>query len=87
MLRHAAGYKLANDGVDTRTLQAYLGHLDGCGAVCRLAKSFDRLRVIGLVKPHAGRRAQISKALIGRLNPLSISSPAGSISTIGSTAE
>jgi type 1 fimbriae regulatory protein FimB/type 1 fimbriae regulatory protein FimE len=26
MLRHAAGYKLANDGVDTRTLQAYLGH-------------------------------------------------------------
>jgi integrase len=26
MLRHATGYKLANDGVDTRTLQAYLGH-------------------------------------------------------------
>ncbi len=26
MLRHAAGYKLANDGVDTRALQAYLGH-------------------------------------------------------------
>ena len=26
MLRHAAGFKLANDGVDTRTLQAYLGH-------------------------------------------------------------
>ncbi len=26
MLRHACGYKLANDGVDTRTLQAYLGH-------------------------------------------------------------
>jgi integrase len=26
MLRHAAGYKLANDGVDTRTIQAYLGH-------------------------------------------------------------
>jgi integrase len=26
MLRHAAGYKLANDGHDTRTLQAYLGH-------------------------------------------------------------
>jgi type 1 fimbriae regulatory protein FimB/type 1 fimbriae regulatory protein FimE len=28
MLRHACGYKLANDGVDTRTLQAYLGHKD-----------------------------------------------------------
>jgi integrase len=26
MLRHACGYKLANDGVDTRTLQAYMGH-------------------------------------------------------------
>ena len=26
MLRHACGYKLANDGIDTRTIQAYLGH-------------------------------------------------------------
>jgi integrase len=26
MLRHACGFKLANDGVDTRLLQAYLGH-------------------------------------------------------------
>ena len=26
MLRHATGYKLANDGVDTRSLQDYLGH-------------------------------------------------------------
>jgi len=26
MLRHACGFKLANDGTDTRTLQAYLGH-------------------------------------------------------------
>jgi integrase len=26
MLRHAAGYKLANDGIDTRALQHYLGH-------------------------------------------------------------
>jgi Phage integrase family len=27
MLRHATGYKLANDGGDTRSLQAYLGHV------------------------------------------------------------
>ena len=27
MLRHACGYKLANDGVDTRTIQGYLGHI------------------------------------------------------------
>jgi len=26
MLRHACGFKLANDGVDTRSLQSYLGH-------------------------------------------------------------
>lgn len=26
MLRHACGFKLANDGRDTRSLQAYLGH-------------------------------------------------------------
>jgi integrase len=28
MLRHACGFKLANDGVDTRSIQAYLGHAD-----------------------------------------------------------
>ena len=26
MLRHACGYKLANDGHDTRSIQQYLGH-------------------------------------------------------------
>jgi hypothetical protein len=26
MLRHSCGYKLANDGVDTRTIQSYFGH-------------------------------------------------------------
>lgn len=26
MLRHSAGYKLANDGHDTRAIQSYLGH-------------------------------------------------------------
>jgi site-specific recombinase XerD len=28
MLRHACGFKMANDGVNTRTIQAYLGHRD-----------------------------------------------------------
>ncbi|MGA8696474.1 MAG: tyrosine-type recombinase/integrase [Xanthobacteraceae bacterium] len=28
MLRHSAGYKLAGDGHDTRSIQAYLGHSD-----------------------------------------------------------
>ncbi len=26
MLRHSTGYKLANEGIDTRTIQDYLGH-------------------------------------------------------------
>ena len=26
LLRHACGFQLANQGTDTRTLQAYLGH-------------------------------------------------------------
>ena len=28
MLRHARGFKLANDGHDTRALQHYLGHMN-----------------------------------------------------------
>ena len=37
MLRHACGYKLANDGVDTRTIQSYLGHksISAYGALYR----------------------------------------------------
>jgi type 1 fimbriae regulatory protein FimB/type 1 fimbriae regulatory protein FimE len=26
MVRHATGYRLANKGIDTRTIQDYLGH-------------------------------------------------------------
>jgi site-specific recombinase XerD len=29
MLRHAAGYALAARGIDTRTLQAFMGHIWG----------------------------------------------------------
>ncbi|MBV8400686.1 MAG: tyrosine-type recombinase/integrase [Acetobacteraceae bacterium] len=28
MLRHAAGHMLANEGTDTRLIQAFLGHRD-----------------------------------------------------------
>jgi site-specific recombinase XerD len=28
MLRHATGYSLANEGTDTRLIQAFLGHAD-----------------------------------------------------------
>lgn len=46
MLRHATGYKLANDGVDTRTIQDYLGHVNINNTVIytRLnEKKFDNL--------------------------------------------
>ena len=35
MLRHACGFKLANDGQDTRALQHYLGHKRTHGALYR----------------------------------------------------
>ena len=40
MLRHSCGYKLANDGQDTRAIQHYLGHKSinstACGHVLTL---------------------------------------------------
>jgi site-specific recombinase XerD len=32
MLRHSCGYKLANDGQDTRAIQHYLGHRSTTGS-------------------------------------------------------
>jgi integrase len=63
MLRHACGFKLANQGVDTRSLQHYLGHkniqhtvryTDVAGTVQRLleglkAARIARLRLLGNV--------------------------------------
>lgn len=46
MLRHSTGYKLANDRVDTRTIQEYLGHANINNTVIytRLADNkFDKL--------------------------------------------
>ena len=43
MLRHACGFKLANEGVDTRTIQAYLGHSAACTSVsAALAKKAQK---------------------------------------------
>jgi site-specific recombinase XerD len=44
MLRHACGFKLANDGVDTRALQAYLGHRSIQHTVRYTALSPDRFK-------------------------------------------
>jgi integrase len=44
MLRHATGFKLANDGVDTRAIQDYLGHKSIANTVrySRLSPSASR---------------------------------------------
>ena len=44
MLRHACGFKLANQGVDTRSLQHYLGHKNIQHTVRYTELSPDRFR-------------------------------------------
>jgi integrase len=44
MLRHACGYKLANDGHDARALQAYLGHRNIQNTTRYTALAQDRFR-------------------------------------------
>ena len=44
MLRHACGFKLANDGHDTRALQHYLGHKNIQHTVRYTELSQDRFR-------------------------------------------
>lgn len=44
MLRHGCGFKLANSGVDTRTIQAYLGHSQISSTVIYTALSAGRFK-------------------------------------------
>jgi integrase len=44
MLRHACGYKLANDGQDTRAIQHYLGHRSIASTVRYTALAPDRFK-------------------------------------------
>ena len=44
MLRHSYGYKLANDGQDTRAIQHYLGHRSIASTVRYTALAADRFR-------------------------------------------
>src|SRR6516225_7858923 len=46
MLRHSAGYALAGRGVDTRTLQAFMGHRSIASTVVYTAVADKRLRNI-----------------------------------------
>jgi site-specific recombinase XerD len=44
MLRHACGYKLANDGHDTRALQHYMGHKNIMHTVRYTEMASDRFK-------------------------------------------
>jgi type 1 fimbriae regulatory protein FimB/type 1 fimbriae regulatory protein FimE len=44
MLRHSCGYKLANDGQDTRAIQHYLGHRSIVSTVRYTALAPDRFK-------------------------------------------
>ena len=44
MLRHSCGYKLANDGQDTRAIQHYLGHRPINSTVRYTALAPDRIK-------------------------------------------
>ena len=44
MLRHSCGYKLANDGQDTRAIQHYLGHRAIASTVRYTALAPDRFK-------------------------------------------
>jgi type 1 fimbriae regulatory protein FimE len=63
MLRHACGYKLANDGHDTRSLAHYLGHRKEVGAPGEFENLTD---------------AELERALVERLAPLGLTGDAGS---------
>lgn len=44
MIRHACGYKLANDGRDTRAIQLYMGHRNIQNTVIYTQLSADRFK-------------------------------------------
>ncbi|HFV9295705.1 TPA: tyrosine-type recombinase/integrase, partial [Serratia fonticola] len=46
MLRHSCGYALADDGIDTRLIQDYLGHRNIQNTVIYTASNAKRFRSI-----------------------------------------
>ena len=58
MLRHACGFKLANDGHDTRALQHYLGHKNIQHTVRYTELSPERFKTSGRIRPFGVRLAQ-----------------------------
>ena len=69
MLRHACGFKLANDGVDTRTIQAYLGHksIQHTVRYTELAPNSVQKLIPGLTAPAASFEATVGGSSCPRL--------------------
>ena len=61
VLRHSCGYKLANDGRDTRSIQHYLGHRSIASTVRYTALAPDRFKdfLERLRKPHQRMRTAV----------------------------
>ena len=61
MLRHACGFKLANDGIDTRTIQAYLCHksIQHTVRYTELAPNSVQKLIPGLTAPAASFEATV----------------------------
>jgi site-specific recombinase XerD len=57
MLRHACGYKLANDGHGMRAIQTYLGHRDIQNTTRYIASAPQRFTQSSEANPTAGRLA------------------------------
>ena len=60
MLRHACGFKLANDGHDTRALQHYLGHKNIQHTVRYTEMAPDRFKDIGGLRSRARRQWRLA---------------------------
>jgi integrase len=54
MLRHSAGFKLANEGHDTRSIQQYLGHRNITHTVRIRSSARSGLRISGRIETHRG---------------------------------
>jgi site-specific recombinase XerD len=70
MLRHSCGYKLANDGMDTRAIQDWLGHVSITHTTRYTALSPSRFKDFwrDLSFQRSGSRAAVDIPTIGRLS-------------------
>jgi Phage integrase family len=69
VLRHSCGYKLANDGHDTRAIQHYLGHRPRCAiglGAGSVQGVLEGLMLTGFIEPQACLIYSIRSALTPR---------------------